>query len=128
MSNKTTKKESVSDENFDAVADIFDGEIPQYLRIINKNRLQVKTGGWANYNGRLLTEEDSVWVNISVKDVIFYYYRDARNISSGIRTLAGYSGDWRGVDSLAKTCLEVFKIINRSALEREGKRFGMELK
>ena len=122
-------KKSVSFEDIEAVEqNLFDGEIPAYLKIVNKDTLKVKTGGWANYNGRLITEGDSVWLAVNVKDVIFYYYRDARNISSGIRTLAGYSGDWRGVDGLAKMCLEVFKIINRSGLEKEGKKFEMELK
>ena len=122
------RKVSVGDEELEAVENYFDGEIPAYLRIVDKNHLKIRTGGWANYNGRLLSEGDMVWLLVSVKDVIFYYYRDARNITSGIRTLAGYSGDWRGVDGMAKMCLEVFKIISRPALEKESQKFGMELR
>lgn len=94
-------------------------ELPDYIKAKNINVLIVRAGAdWKGYKNH----------NISIADVIYYYYHDARNITSGLRGLGNIKGDWRNIDYLAKECLEVFKVINRTALERTGKKFGMELK
>ena len=122
-------KKLVSFEDIEAVKqNLFNGKIPAYLKIVDKDTLKVRMDGWANYKKRLITEGGSVWLKVNVKDVIFYYYKNTRNILGGLRTLAGYSDDWREIDGLVKMCLEVFKIINRSGLEKEGKKFEMEIK
>ena len=93
--------------------------LPGYIKAKNINILIVRAGSdWEGYKNS----------NISVADVIYYYYRDARNITSGLRQLGKIAGDWRQIDGLAKECLEIFKVINRSALERAGKKFDMTLK
>jgi hypothetical protein len=56
----------------------------------------------------------TIYINgkrIRVEDVIYYYARDARNISSGCRRLGPLAGDWRPIDGLAKTCLEIYKVL-----------------
>uniref|UniRef100_A0A6M3LHL5 Uncharacterized protein n=1 Tax=viral metagenome TaxID=1070528 RepID=A0A6M3LHL5_9ZZZZ len=65
---------------------------------------------------------------IRLADVIRYYHRDARNITSGMRSIAGIHGDWRQIDYIAGDCLAYFKHVNRPALAREGRKFGMELR
>ena len=65
---------------------------------------------------------------VTIKELIRYYYKDARNITSGIRTLGTIVGDWRPIDNLASEILAYFKETNRPALEREGRKYGMELK
>jgi len=66
-------------------------------------------------------------MRVGVEDVIRYYKYEAGSMS-GCRTLAKLSGDWRPVDELAKTCLNIYKSIRRPELEKEAKRNGMELK
>jgi len=65
---------------------------------------------------------------IGVNDIIYYYAYEARNLSSGCRTLAGIVGDWRNIDSLAKQCLEIYKVLKRDELQKIAHKFGMELK
>jgi hypothetical protein len=65
---------------------------------------------------------------ITVDDVIIYYLREARNITSGIRTIAGIHGDWRQIDNLAKTCLEIYKVLKNAEVKKYAKYHGMELK
>ena len=98
----------------------YNDEFPEYLQIINRNKIKMRASVWEGAPAK--------WITITPKDVINYYYKDARNISSGIRTLSTFSTDWRMVDNMAKEALEVFKIINREALEEEGHKYGMELK
>ena len=42
---------------------------------------------------------------ITIRDVVIYYARDAKDINSGCRTLARINGDWRPIDQLAQECL-----------------------
>jgi len=98
--------------------------IPKYLKVVSKNKIQIKAGEWEGAPVR--------WITVTPKDVIDYYRPNRRmgasEIMSGARTLAGFTTDWRMVDNMAKESLEIFKILNRSALEKEGKKYGMELK
>ena len=67
-------------------------------------------------------------VKVTAEDVIYYYAHDARNISSGCRSLGEIVGDWRPIDELAKTCLEIYKVLKRNELVRLAKRNGMQPK
>ena len=75
-------------------------EIPDYILDAGKSFIKIRTAD--NVHGK----RD---VKITVKDVTCYYAHDARNISSGCRTLAGITGDWRPIDILAHECLEWLK-------------------
>jgi len=102
------------------IAELYGGDIPKYLEVKNKNLIVIKA---EQYEGAGTQE-----IQITPKDVVEYYKSQAGNISSGVRTLSTFTTDWRMVDNIAKESLEIFKAINRKALEKEGKKFGMDLK
>ena len=112
----------VTDEQWEQVDEFYSYEFPKYLDIKNKNLIVIKTEQW---EGAGLKK-----IKVTPKDVINYYRQDNSmgcSSLSGCRTLSTFTTDWRMVDSMAKECLEIFKIINREALAKEGKKFGMEL-
>ena len=100
------------------LADMFGGEPPEWVTEAKKNFIRLKVSDWQGERS----------LKVTVKDVVVYYAGDARNITSGCRTLAGYVGDWRPVDELAKICLEWFKRVNRNGLGRVAKPYGMTIK
>ncbi len=110
----------MKEELLDKIEELYDYDTPQYLRILSKNRIQIKAGQWEG--------SPTNWITITIKDIIKYYHNEAGNITSGIRSLSTFSTDWRMVDGMAKECLEIFKVINIKALEKEGNKFGMVLK
>jgi hypothetical protein len=67
-------------------------------------------------------------IQVTVEDVIRYYRYEAGNLTSGCRTLAELSGDWRPIDNLAKSCLEIYKVIKKPELKKIAHKNGMELK
>ena len=94
-------------------------DLPGYLSVKNRNTIIVNAGAdWEGYKNHTITPGD----------VVCYYSGDARNISSGCRSLGAITGDWRNINELAGECLYIFKIINKEALRREGKKCGMELR
>ena len=58
---------------------------------------------------------------ITLDDVARYYADEARNQSSGCRTLAGLAGDWRDIDGLAHLALEWFKRFNVRGMRAAGR-------
>ncbi len=102
-----------------ALAQFYNSEIPEYVTNAGKTFLTIRVSDW---------DDGSHPLKITITDVIEYYATDARNIVSGIRTIAGHSGDWRPIDHLAKEALEWFKYVNRSELAREGEKRGMTLR
>lgn len=124
MVHKTKSREKyLSDVEWEKIEEMYDYEIPQYLKIVNKNKIQIKASPW---EGAKVS-----WITITPKDVINYYKPTnpmGASGMSGARTLAGFSTDWRMVDNMAKESLEIFKVINKEALQKEGKKFGMELR
>ena len=70
--------------------------------------------------------EEEIDLTISLDDVAEYYATQARNLSSGCRTLAGLTGDWRYVDQLASMALEWFKQVNVVGMRAAGRRHGIE--
>lgn len=69
--------------------------------------------------------EDGETCKVTIDDVIKYYAHDARNITSGIRTLSKIIGDWRPIDELASQCLEVYKVLSLNRLRRIAKNYGL---
>ncbi len=65
---------------------------------------------------------------VTIRDVVRYYATEARNITSGVRDLAGIIGDWRCIDEIAHFCLEWFKFVNRKELEKISGEWGMTLR
>ena len=110
--------DNVTDEQWSQVDGLFGDGLPEYFTKVSKNSISVKVSDWSG----------SKTIKVTPAEIVRYFHSDARNISSGIRTLGGWSGDWRPVDELAQEILAVYKIINRPALEREAKKYGMELK
>lgn len=70
--------------------------------------------------------EEELDLTISLDDVAEYYATQARNLSSGCRTLAGLTGDWRYIDQLASMALEWFKRVNVVGMRAAGRRHGIE--
>lgn len=108
----------MKEHTYAALESFYDGEIPEYVRSAGKTYITIRIHNW----------EGARTLKITLQDVIEYYATQARNIVSGIRTLAGHSGDWRPIDHLAHEALEWFKYINRPTLEREGEKRGMTLR
>jgi hypothetical protein len=92
------------------------GEIPRWMSVKNRRTLIITAGSdWEGYKEHTIT----------IEDVVEYYVSQAGNIVSGCRRLGSIVGDWRPIDNLAKTCLEVFKTINIDELRRVSKRYGL---
>ena len=98
--------------------EFYGDDIPAYVRGGGKTYLNIKTSDYLDQPKTL---------KITLKSVIEYYKTQARNITSGMRTLAGHSGDWRNIDQLAKEALEYFKTVNIDTLKREAQKNGMSL-
>jgi len=103
-----------------AMDEYFCGEIPEYIKGYGQSYLTILTAD-------VVTQEPKE-LKVTTKDIIQYYAVESRDISSGCRTLAGHSGDWRPIDGMAKMVLEWFKKVNRAVLEREAKKRGMQLR
>lgn len=65
-------------------------------------------------------------VKITPDNLAEFYATQANNLSSGIRTLAGLSGDWRPISRLADLALAWFKHANVEAMRKAGRRVGLE--
>ena len=64
-------------------------------------------------------------LKITLADVAEFYATQARNLGSGIRTLAGLHGDWRGISSLADLALDWFKSVNHEGMRRAARKVGL---
>lgn len=64
-------------------------------------------------------------VRVTPDDVAAFFATQARDLASGCRTLAGVTGDWRGVSELAQACLDWFKRVNVAAMRRAARRRGL---
>ena len=96
----------------------FYGEVPEYVVEAKKEHITILCGhSW---------EKDSTKpVKIAISDLIEYYKTQAGNITSGCRTLAGFTSDWRGIDELAQECLNWFKFVNMDDLRSLSLKAGM---
>lgn len=100
---------------FDKLDEFYQGDIPEYILKAGKTFIKIKVSDWRG-------EQD---LRVTLKNVVNYYYYGARNITSGCRTLAGYTSDWRPIDTLAKECLEWFKFINIEELRTISRKYGL---
>jgi len=105
------KKEEIGDR----LMEVYD-EIPGYIKKAGCTFIVIHV---SDFNG-------DKNLKITIKDVIEYYKVDARNISSGMRSIAGHYGDWRNIDALANECLEYFKTVNIDQLRSEAVEAGIE--
>lgn len=65
-------------------------------------------------------------IRITPDEVAEFYSSQANNLSSGCRTLAGLTGDWRPISELAQACMDWFKQVNVAGMRRAARRLGLE--
>ena len=110
-----TLQEKYSRTNYpDKLEEFYQGNVPEYILGAGNSFIKIRVSDWRG-------EQD---LRITPRNVVEYYYRWAKNITSGCRVIAGYAGDWRPIDRLVKECLEWFDLVNIEALkisERSGK-------
>lgn len=70
--------------------------------------------------------DEQTTVTISLDDLARYYAVEARNLSSGCRTLAGLTGDWRYIDGLASLALMWFRRVNENGMRTAARRHGIQ--
>lgn len=89
------------------------GLLGAFVKRTRKNSLVVKA---SNVFGEPTT------IRITPKNLAEFYATEARNLSSGIRTLAGLSGDWRPISELADLALSWFKQVKVEGMRRAARR------
>lgn len=67
-------------------------------------------------------------LKVTIEDVVEYYVSQAGNTTSGIRTLAGRSGDWRPIDGMAAFCLDYFTAMNAEKFDEAAGKRGLKRK
>ena len=72
--------------------------------------------------------EEETSLTVTLDDVAAYYATQARNLSSGCRTLASLTGDWRYVDQLASMALDWFKRVNVKGMRAAARQHGIQPK
>jgi hypothetical protein len=65
-------------------------------------------------------------IRVTPENLAEFYATQATNLSSGCRTLAGLTGDWRPISQLADLALAWFKRVNIEAMRRAGRKAGLE--
>jgi hypothetical protein len=70
--------------------------------------------------------DEKTTLTITLDDLARYYAVEARKLSSGCRTLAGLTGDWRYIDGLASLALMWFKRVNVRGMRTAARRHGIE--
>lgn len=61
-------------------------------------------------------------VTVTLDNLVEFFATQANNLTSGCRTLAGLTGDWRPISQLANACLDWFKHVNVQGLRRAARR------
>ena len=64
-------------------------------------------------------------VRVTPANLAEFYATQASNLLSGIRTLAGLSGDWRPISRLADLALDWFKRVNVEGMRRATRKVGL---
>lgn len=95
----------ITDKQYEQVEEFFNHEIPEYLEIVNSEKIKIKT------DSPFLRGTSDNWHIVLFNDVIRYFTYEV-NSQSGLRSLGTIGGDWRLIDDLADQCVEIFKIIN----------------
>lgn len=65
---------------------------------------------------------DERTIRVTPDDVAEFFATQARNLTSGCRTLAGLTGDWRSISELAQAALDWFKSVNVAGMRRAARR------
>ena len=68
---------------------------------------------------------DGRTIRVTPDDVAEFFATQARDLTSGCRTLAGLTGDWRAVSELAQACLDWYKCVNVGGMRRAARRRGL---
>jgi hypothetical protein len=92
-------------------------ELGEFVEQAGKSFLTVRT---TNVFG------EPVSLKITLADVAEFYRTQARNLGSGIRTLAGLHGDWRPISELADLALSWFKSVNVVGMRQAARKVGLE--
>ncbi len=64
-------------------------------------------------------------VRITPANLAEFYATQAGDLLSGMRTLAGFAGDWRPISTLAELALSGFKRVNVEGMRRAARRVGL---
>jgi hypothetical protein len=65
---------------------------------------------------------DDQTIRVTPDDVAEFFATQARNLTSGCRTLAGLTGDWRSISELAQAALDWFKFVNVIGMRQAARR------
>lgn len=65
---------------------------------------------------------DERTIRLTPDDVAEFFASQARSLTSGCRTFAGLTGDWRPISELAQACLNWFKCVNVVGMRRAARR------
>jgi len=95
--------------------ELYRGSISEYIVEAGKTYLIVQVSDLQGPRKLKITMSD------------FALYRTTAWGASGMRTLAGHSGDWRQIDNLADEAFEWFKHIGIAHLRREVRKAGLEV-
>lgn len=68
--------------------------------------------------------EDQI-LRVTPEDVAEFFATQANNLTSGCRTFAGLTGDWRPISELAQACLDWFKRVNVAAMRKAARQRGL---
>lgn len=69
--------------------------------------------------------DEPTTIRITPTNLAEFYAKEASNLSSGIRTVAGLYGDWRPISQLADLALDWFKNVNVEGMHRAARRVGL---
>lgn len=116
---KSSNRKIATEKYYDLLQLFYSDEIPGYVKRVGKTFMEISVGD------EIFGTKD---LKITTEDVVMYYAYEAPNITSGCRTLAGYTSDWRGIDNLACECFDWFKYVNSESLRRIGRKYGLEPK
>src|SRR5689334_4116465 len=64
-------------------------------------------------------------IKVTLDNLAEFFATQACNLSSGCRTLAGLTGDWRPISEVANLCLTWFKRVNAEGMRRAGRTVGL---
>lgn len=90
--------------------------VGSFVRRAGKTFLEVRASNVFN---------EPTTIKITPTNLGEFYATQANNLSSGIRTLAGLSGDWRPISELADLALAWFKEVNVEGIRRAARRVGL---
>ena len=94
----------------------YDDDPPEYIRRAGKTYMVWVVGD---------TLEKVKRIKITMDDVLYYFDRYHNDFQSSIRSLSGFLGDWRPVDSVAQECSSWFKYVAPAEYRRRARKRGM---